>query len=286
LQRFTLPKVESPTQGTVRFAVIGDYGTSDHIERAVAQMVESWKPEFIATVGDNNYEIGEAETIDRNIGKFFHAYISPYKGNYGTGAATNRFFPIIGHRDWDSPNGLQPYLDYFTLPGNERYYDVVWGPVHLFMLDTDEREPDGATATSVQGRWLERKLAESKAPWKLVFAHHAPYSSGRVPDFQHMRWPFKAWGADAVLSGYYHVYERLFVGDLPYFVNGLGGAFISGFGETDINSRFRYDENNGALLVDAGDAQITFRFVNRDGRIVDEYVLVKNQTREKSIPLP
>jgi hypothetical protein len=76
------------------------------------------------------------------------------------------------------------------------------------------------------------------------------------------------------------------VGDLPYFVNGLGGAFISGFGETDTNSQFRYDENNGALLVDAGDAQITFRFVNRDGRIVDEYVLVKNQTREKSIPLP
>ncbi len=101
-----------------------------------------------------------------------------------------------------------------------------------------------------------------------------------------MRWPFKAWGADAVLSGYYHVYERLLVDNLPYFVNGLGGAFISGFGETDINSRFRYDENNGALLVDAGDAQITFRLVNRDGRIVDEYVLVKNQTREKSIPLP
>jgi len=285
-QRFTLPAVEPPPKGSIRFAVIGDYGSGNHIERDVAQMVEGWKPDFIATVGDNNYPIGGAETIDQNIGKFFHAFISPYKGNYGTGATTNRFFPIIGHRDWDSPNRLQPYLDYFSLPGNERYYEFVWGPVHFFMLDTDEREPDGASATSIQGRWLERKLAESKAPWKLVFAHHAPYSSGRVPAFQHMRWPFKAWGADAVLSGYYHVYERLFVGGLPYFVNGLGGAFISGFGETDTSSQFRYDENNGALLVDAGDAQITFRFVNRDGRIVDEYVLVKNQTRGKSIPLP
>ncbi len=286
LRKLTLPKVEPPPKGIVRFAVIGDYGSGNHIEKDVAQMIESWKPDFITTVGDNNYPIGEAETIDQNIGKFFHAYISPYKRNYGTGATTNRFFPIPGHRDWDSPNGLRPYLDYFTLPGNERYYDFVWGPVHFFMLDTDEREPDGASATSIQGRWLERKLAESKALWKLVFAHHAPYSSGRVPDFQHMRWPFKAWGADAVLSGYYHVYERLLVDNLPYFVNGLGGAFISGFGETDINSWFRYDENNGALLVDAGDAQITFRLVNRDGRIVDEYVLVKNQTREKSIPLP
>jgi len=284
LLRLALPKVEPPPKGTVRFAVIGDYGSGNHIERQVAQMVESWKPDFIATVGDNNYPIGEAKTIDQNIGKFYHAYISPYRGRYGTGAMQNRFVPIIGHRDWDSPIGLQPYLDFFTLPGNERYYDFVWGPVHFFMLDTDEREPDGASASSIQGRWLERKLEQSKARWKLVFAHHAPYSSGRVPAFQHMRWPFKAWGTDAVLSGYYHVYERLLVGDLPYFINGLGGAFISGFGETDRNSQFRYDENNGAMLVDAGDAQITFRFVNRDGRLVDEYVLVKNQTREESMP--
>jgi tartrate-resistant acid phosphatase type 5 len=286
LQRITLPDVAPAPKGVIRFAVIGDYGAGDHVEKQVAQMVESWKPEFITTVGDNNYPTGQAETIDRNIGQFFHAYISPYKGNYGTGATTNRFFPIIGHRDWDSPEGLRPYLDYFELPGNERYYEFAWGPVHFFMLDTDLREPDGATATSIQGRWLERKLAESKAPWKLVFAHHAPYSSGRVPDFEHMRWPFKAWGADAVLSGYYHVYERLSVEGIPYFVNGMGGAFISGFGETDAHSRFRYDAENGAMLVDAVEARITFRFVNRDGRIVDEYALEKDATGPKSAPLP
>jgi hypothetical protein len=240
-------------------------------------MIESWKPDFITTVGDNNYPLGEAATIDRNIGKLYYVYISPYKGNYGTGATTNRFFPIPGHRDWDSPSGLQPYLDYFELPGNERYYEFTRGPVHFFMLDTDNREPDGATATSIQGRWLERELAESKAPWKLVFAHHAPYSSGWVPGIEHMRWPFKTWGADAVLSGYFHVYERLLIGDLPYFVNGLGGAFISGFGDTDANSRFRYEESNGALLVDATDVRITFRFVTRSGRIVDEYSLAKKR---------
>jgi tartrate-resistant acid phosphatase type 5 len=285
LQRIALPEVAPAPKGVIRFAVIGDYGSGDHIEKQVAQMVESWKPEFITTVGDNNYPTGQAQTIDRNIGQFFHAYISPYKGNYGTGATTNRFFPIIGHRDWDSPEGLRPYLDYFELPGNERYYEFAWGPVHFFMLDTDLREPDGATATSIQGRWLERKLAESKAPWKLVFAHHAPYSSGRVPDFEHMRWPFKAWGVDAVLSGYYHVYERLLVEGVPYFVNGMGGAFISGFGETDERSQFRYDANNGAMLVDAADARITFRFVDRDGRIVDEYALEKDATGRTSAPL-
>jgi tartrate-resistant acid phosphatase type 5 len=284
LQRITLPEIAPAPKGVIRFAVIGDYGSGDHVAKQVAQMVESWKPAFITTVGDNNYPTGQAETIDQNIGRFFHAYISPYKGNYGTGATTNRFFPIIGHRDWDSPQGLQPYLDYFELPGNERYYEFAQGPVHFFMLDTDQREPDGASANSIQGRWLERKLAESKAAWKLVFAHHAPYSSGRVPDFEHMRWPFKAWGADAVLSGYYHVYERLSVEDIPYFVNGMGGAFISGFGETDARSRFRYDADNGAMLVDAIETRMTFRFVNRDGRIVDEYALERDATGPRSAP--
>ena len=284
--RFTLPKVEAPPKGTTRFAVIGDYGSGSPKERDVALMIDSWKPDFIATLGDNNYPDGAAETIDQNIGRFFHAYISPYKGIYGPGATANRFFPIPGHRDWDSPSGLQPYLDYFELPGNERYYDLVWGPVHFFMRDTDEREPDGASATSIQGRWLERKLAESKAPWKLVFAHHAPYTSHRVPDVEYMRWPFKAWGADAVLSGFYHVYERLLVDGLPYIVNGSGGLWVSDFGEIDAHSQFRYREDFGALLVDATDTRITFRFVTRNGRIVDEYFLVKNQTREKSIPLP
>jgi tartrate-resistant acid phosphatase type 5 len=289
--RLTLPKVEAPPKGTIRFAVIGDYGSGSPRERDVALMIESWNPHFIATVGDNNYgdsnyPRGSAETIDQNIGKFFHAYISPYKGRYGPGATTNRFFPIPGHGDWDSPNGLQPYLDYFSLPGNERYYDFVRGPVHFFMLDTDKREPDGASATSTQGRWLERKLSESKALWKLVFTSHAPYTSHTVPDVEYMRWPFKAWGADAVLSGFYHVYERLLVDGLPYFVNGAGGTWISNFGEIDSRSQFRYRDDFGALLVDATDTRITFRFVNRVGLIVDEHVLMKNRVREKSSPSP
>jgi hypothetical protein len=275
----SLPKVESAAKGAVRFAVVGDYGAGNHVEMEVAQVIESWNPDFIATVGDNNYETGEAETIDRNIGQYFHAYISPYRGRFGAGASSNRFFPAIGHRDWDSPQELQPYLDYFALPGNERYYEFVRGAVHVFVLDTEEREPDGVTATSIQGRWLEQGLRASTSPWKLVLAHHAPYVSGRVPAFQHMRWPFKAWGADAVLSGYFHVYERLLVDGLPYFVNGMGGAYISGFGEIDPNSRFRYDEMHGALLVDADDAAIKFRFVNRNGRIVDDYTL----TRQRSL---
>lgn len=279
-----LPRVAPPAAGTVRFAAIGDYGSGTHYERDVALVIESWKPDFIVTLGDNNYPKGAAETIDKNIGQFFRQYISPYNGKYGRGGDVNRFFPIPGHRDWDG-DALRPYIEYFTLPGNERYYDVVRGPVHLFMLDTDEREPDGVTPDSLQGRWLRQGLKDSIAPWKLVLAHHAPYTSHRVEDIVRMRWPFADWGADALLSGFYHVYERLLVNDMPYFVNGAGGLWVSDFGEVDSHSKFRYNDDFGVLLVDATNISITFRFVNRSGKVIDEYSITKhvNQSSAEKI---
>ncbi|MGH8584284.1 MAG: metallophosphoesterase family protein [Gammaproteobacteria bacterium] len=280
-----LPKVEPPPAGTIRFAAIGDYGSGSYTERDVALVIDSWKPDFVITLGDNCYTEGGADAIDGTIGRYYHSYISPYQGSFGPGAMANRFFPIPGHRDWDHAL-LQPYLDYFTLPGNERYYDVGRGPVHLFMLDTDEREPDGATPTSIQGRWLEQALARSAAPWKLVLAHHAPYTSHQVEDIERMRWPFKDWGADAVLSGYYHVYERLLVDGLPYFVNGAGGSWVSNFGAIDAHSQFRYNEDYGAMLVDASETRIKFRFVNRGGKIIDEYLLTKDRAGANPTGVP
>ncbi len=53
---------------TVKFAVIGDYGKAGSPELAVSNLVKSWNPDFIITLGDNNYEYGEAATIDTNIG--------------------------------------------------------------------------------------------------------------------------------------------------------------------------------------------------------------------------
>ena len=60
--------------------------------------------------------------------------------------STNSFLPSLGNHDWGTPNA-QPYLDYFALPGNERYYDHVQGPVHFFIVDSDPNEPDGIDET-------------------------------------------------------------------------------------------------------------------------------------------
>jgi len=265
----------TPAPLEVRFAVIGDYGGGGEEEADVAALVHKWNPDIVITVGDNNYPNGAADTIDTNLGQFYHDFIFPYQGEYGPGSDMNRFFPVLGNHDWKTDKA-KPYLDYFTLPGNERYYDFVWGQVHFFALDSDEFEPDGAGKSSVQAAWLQPRLTASTSPWNVVYFHHAPYSSGSVHGSSTwMQWPFAAWGADAVLSGHEHTYERLLVDGIPYFINGVGGGGRYKFLTPLPESQFRYSADYGAMLVTVSETEMLFEFYNEAGKLVDSYRVAK-----------
>lgn len=261
---------ESETKGKVRFAVIGDYGNAGPQEAAVAKLVKGWSPSFIVTTGDNNYPSGGSDTIDANIGQFFREFICPYQGSFGAGAGAdvNRFFPSLGNHDWYTARA-QAYIDYFTLPGNERYYDVTWGNVQVFLLDADPQEPDGVTADSKQAAWLKQRLAASKARWKIVAMHHPPFSSGVHASTAYMQWPYKAWGASLVLAGHDHDYERVLVDGMPYLVIGLGGASLYPINASIPGSAFRYNQAFGAGLFEADDEALDFRFQNTRGEVLD-----------------
>lgn len=266
------PRVASAQDsGTITFAAIGDFGSDDQHELDVANLVKSWNPEFIVTLGDNNYPSGEASTIDANIGKYYHEYIYPYRGSYGPGASTNRFWPSVGNHDWDNQIGLklQPYLDYFTLPNNERYYDIVRGPVHFFMLDSDGEEPDGYKSTSVQAQWLRNKLAASTAPWKIVILHHPPYSSRT--SYPNVQWPFQQWGASAVLAGHAHLYERVMKNGIPFITNGLGGESTGDFFTPIEGSVVRFGDDYGAMRITASATLLNFEFITVGGVVIDNY---------------
>lgn len=260
----------TPTPVQVRFAVIGDYGSGDEAEQRVADLVVGWNPDLVLTVGDNNYPLGEAETIDDHIGRYYQSFIYPYAGIHGPGAPTNRFFPALGNHDLYTEQG-QAYFDYFALPGNERYYDFVWGPVHFFCLNSTDSEPDGVGRSSTQAAWLQERLAASTSAWQVVYFHLPPYSSGYQGSVDWMRWPFAAWGADVVLSGHDHLYERLEVEGFPYVINGLGGGPIYSFMETLPESRVRYNSAHGAMLVTASEASMVFQFVADSGEVVDQF---------------
>src|SRR5689334_15914290 len=97
----TSPKQNLQQAGVLVFAVIGDYGSGEQPEADVANLVKSWNPDLIVTVGDNNYPNGDGKTIDKNIGQFYHEYIYQYNGQYGSGSQTRRFFPTLGNHDWE-----------------------------------------------------------------------------------------------------------------------------------------------------------------------------------------
>jgi len=253
-----------------RFVIIGDYGASGPDEAKVAALAARLKPDFIVTTGDNNYPLGEAETIDENIGRYFHSFIAPYSGKFGSGARENRFFPCLGNHDFNPVVGAQPYLDYFSLPNNERYYQVVLGNVQLFSLDSDPNEPDGRTVDSKQAEWLEGELGASVAPWRVVFFHHPPYSSAVVHGSTlEMRWPFAAWGASIVYSGHDHTYERLSVDGFPYIVNGVGGRDLYDLGEPVPESLVRHADVHGLVLVTATATDFVSRFLDARGIELD-----------------
>jgi len=262
---------------TTKFACVGDFGTSA-ASQSVATMVAGWSPDFVVTVGDNNYTANNATVTswDNNVGQYYGQFIHYPAGStsaYAPGPSTNKFFPSLGNHDWDAI--ISGWYNYFELPNNERYYDVVKGPIHFFFIDSDSREPDGNTSGSAQGQWLQQRLGASTSPWKIVCFHHPPYSSssthGNTPNLQ---WPFAAWGASIVLTGHDHTYERIVKNGFYYIVNGLGGRSLYNFRATpEPGSVVRYNAAYGAMLITGTSLQLTLKCYSITGTLVDSLML-------------
>jgi tartrate-resistant acid phosphatase type 5 len=277
---------QAPAGATVlTIGVIGDYGSaylggaSLSIVQRVANLIKSWNPDFIITTGDNNYPDGEASNIDTNIGQFFHEYIHPYLGTFGPGGTTNRFWPSIGNHEWSfGVSYLAPYLAYFTLPGNERYYCHRHGPAEIFACVGDQQEPDGAVPGSVQAMWLSNALASSTAPWRIVYFHASPYSSSathgsHTHEADNMLWPFEKWGTSVIYTGHNHQYERVLTNGLNYITIGLGGGRIDGFVTPIAGSLSRYNDTYGAVRLTVTETNLVSEFITIENEGIDSFTL-------------
>ena len=278
------PVPAAPTAPAMTFAVTGDFGVGDKGPREVSALVASWNPAFVITTGDNYYPHAGGQgtgEYDASVGAFYGDWL---KDISTTGsfcpvgrASVNAFFPSLGNHDYvdGTPN---TYLTYFDLPGagfknssgNERYYDFIEGPIHFFVLNSNAEEPDGVSETSKQAQWLHTQLRRSKSRWNIVYDHHPPYCSDtHRGSTSYMEWPFAKWGADVVISGHGHVYERIKRDGIVYFVNGVGGAGRYSFGTPVQGSVVRYNAGWGAQKVTATDKSLHFQFINTGGVVVD-----------------
>ncbi|HEX2031052.1 MAG TPA: metallophosphoesterase [Actinomycetota bacterium] len=211
----------SPVEGRAfEFAVIGDFGTGEEDQRAVADALRRWagtRPfEALVTTGDNIYDSGHPDD-------FAEAWHQPY------GWVDRGGIPVIasvGNHDIRTASGA-PVMELFSMPG--RWYAHRFGPVELFVLDGNR------PADLRQLTWLGDALRRSRATWKVAVFHHPAYSCSDHGSTREIleRWVpvLQAGGVDLVLSGHDHNYQRFRAYGIAFVVSGGGGAALDAVGD-------------------------------------------------------
>ena len=244
-----LGKLSAGNLDSFSFAVIGDYGDDSKGELLTAEMVKGWKPLFIVTTGDNDYEDKNGKSIDVNISKYYASYIDK-------DLHKNRFFPCLGNHDQtvnEKTKVLDEYFRLFSFLDRAENYDFTYGPVHLYSLNSG---PNGKVGFVDQAtlKDLKPKLTNAPEPFHLVFFHHPFYSSayGVVPAPDR----FDGYNIDAILNGHIHYYERMSdsIRHIEYITIGCSGRNDSQCGDKlagnkEIVLHHCEDKQNGALKV-------------------------------------
>jgi hypothetical protein len=248
------------------FALVGDFGTRDDPERAVAREAKRWVAErpfdAFVTLGDNVYDTGDPAD-------FRGSWTKPY------GWVDRRGVPVLatlGNHDVETRDG-RPELKFFHMPG--RWYAQQIGPVEVLVLDANQPE------NPKQRRWLRTTLAAVTAPWTVVVFHQPAYSCGvhgSTPEVQD-RWVplFRRNHVDLVVNGHDHDYQRFAAIDgVTYVVEGAGGGSLYDVGACPDGTPdpiVANDTDHGFLYLRATKAKLTGRAVSSDGTVLDTFVL-------------
>jgi len=192
-----------------------------------------------------------------------------YEQTWGRWKAVSH--PAIGNHEYDDHLGAQGYWDYWNgigvgdgpagVRGRGWYaYDV--GSWRLIALNSNCHRVRCGYDSS-QTRFLRHQLYNARNRCTLVYFHHPRYSSGRYEARNYTTGFWKAMyrnGADVVLNGHEHVYERFapqtYYGTLDrkqgvqQFTVGTGGYFLFPFTRpTAANSRFKENDTFGVLKM-------------------------------------
>ncbi len=195
----------------VRFLAFGDSGGGGSDQYALLEQMYTVPFDLIIHTGDIAYDDGSLGQFEANV---FDVYADLFRNI--------PFFPASGNHDYRTASA-RPFRDVFNLPGSsgEKWYSYDWGSVHFVALDT---EADYRT----QVAWLDADLEATKAPWKVIYMHRPPYSSGEHGSDTTLRSllapVLKKHGVQLVIAGHDHDYERIAPQDGTYYlVTGGGG---------------------------------------------------------------
>jgi len=319
----TPPRPEQPV--SVRFAVLGDPGKAGLVQTQVREALMTWLAEnprpdrarpyldLLLTTGDNAYRSGSNK-------QYQSEFFTPYAGLL----KNVPLWPVYGNHDarrW-------AFFDIFSLPtnaesgglasGTEHYYSFDYANAHFIMLDTTA---SSMAAGSEMLDWLQRDLAATTQKWIIAAFHHPPYSKGshdsdnrrdsggRMFAVRENVLPIlEAGGADLVLSGHSHMYERSFLMRCHYAESaslqpdmlidksaGLDSAYkkperdgFSGTVYAVVGSSSKQDQGSldhpvmavslaeaGSVVVDIEKDIMIARFITRAGLVADQFSIRK-----------
>lgn len=250
----------------------GGNGTDSRCRmKATAKRAELLNPDAVLVLGDLQYSNG-----------LYEDFLASYADNWGR--FKTKTYPAPGNHEYDS-QGAAGYYKYFgSRAGNpaKGYYSFNLGDWHIVVLNTNSSCSTVSCASgSAQEKWLRADLAANSKRCVLATMHHPRYSSGRHGNTGSVAALWRALaegGADAVLAGHDHHYERFapqnasgnrVSAGLRQFVVGTGGKSLYATKGTRPNSQRIIEGRYGVLELSLGADDYEWAFVTESGARLD-----------------
>ena len=262
----------STTSGSSVLLAVGDIvECSSGNSQLTADIIKLYPTATVATLGDNVYEVGskeEFECYDKTWGKF-----------------KLRTNPSVGNHEYETANA-KGYFDYFSSrvgDSDKGYYTYQLGSWRMIALNSNCEYNGGCGTNSPQYRWLNKILSKSQERCALAYMHNPWRSSGPHGPSESIKPLIELLyehGADVVLSGHDHIYERFSLQDphgradkrrgMRQFVVGTGGRFLHEIDEPLNNSEVRNNEVHGILKLNLNENLYTWEFLGVKEGVVDK----------------
>ena len=245
-------------------------------QRAVSDLIYGQGFSAVLALGDNQYYCG-------GLSDFQQSY------DLSWGRLLPITHPVVGNHEYvtsggtgcDASGGASGYFAYYGSragTAGQGYYSYDVGSWHLIALNSNCSNAGGCSPSSPQGKWLAADLAAHKTACTLAYWHIPLFSSGgRAATNSQSFWTalYNA-GADLILNGHDHIYERFApqtpaaaadnVRGLREFIVGTGGANHTSLTPTTAaNSELRNETTYGILKLTLHANSYDWQFVRAAG---------------------
>jgi len=199
------------------------------------------------------------------------------------GRFKDRTRPAPGNHEYNT-DGASGYVRYFGAAAGDPtkgYYSYELGGWHIIALNSECVKVGGCSAASPEGRWLQQDLAQHPETCTLAYFHKPLFSSGaahgNVPQMKPLWQMLYHAGADVVINGHDHDYERFAPQDpqvnsdpahgIREFVVGTGGKNSHRiFAAPEPNSEVRNADAFGVLKLTLHPRSYDWEFVPEAGK--------------------